>query len=73
MKHKRKAKISHAQKTIAAYNKFFLEKLEKGIPPRYAAKLAKIARSTIYNWKRDDAEFAAAWDDAIQTSVICIH
>ena len=69
MKRKRKAKISHAPKSTAAYKKSFLEKLEKGISPRYAAKLARIARSTIYNWKRDDAGFAAAWDDAIRTGV----
>ena len=66
---KRKRKIGHAPKTTAAYKKSFLAKLEQGIAPRYAAKLAHIARSTIYHWKREDPAFAKAWEEAVQVGV----
>lgn len=66
---KRKRKIGHAPKTTAAYKKSFLAKLEQGIAPRYAAKLAHIARSTIYHWKREDPAFAEAWEEAVQVGV----
>jgi hypothetical protein len=66
---KRKTKIGHRPETTAAYKKRFLEKLAQGNAPRIAAKLANISRPTIYNWKRDDQEFSAAWEDAVETGV----
>jgi hypothetical protein len=30
-----------------------------------ACQLAEISRRTIYNWKSEDAEFAAAWEEAV--------
>lgn len=30
-----------------------------------SATLAGIGRQSAYDWRRDDAEFAAAWDDAV--------
>ena len=68
-KQKRKRKIGNRPETTERYKKRFIETLEKGYSPRYAAKLANVSRPTIYNWKRDDPEFAAAWDDAILTGV----
>ena len=66
---KRKTKIGHRPETTAAYKKRFLEKLAQGNAPRIAAKLANISRPTIYNWKRDDQEFSAAWEDAVETGL----
>jgi hypothetical protein len=66
---KRKTKIGHGPETTAAYKKRFLEKLAAGNAPSIAAKLANISRPTIYNWKRDDQEFSAAWENAVEAGV----
>jgi hypothetical protein len=34
-----------------------------------AAKAGGISRTIAYAWKRDDAEFAASWDSAIESAV----
>jgi hypothetical protein len=36
---------------------------------RVAAELAEISHATIYNWRKDDAEFTTAWEEAIQAGV----
>ena len=37
--------------------------------PGVAASLANLARATVYGWKRDDPDFAKAWDNAIEAGV----
>jgi hypothetical protein len=66
---KRKTKISHQAVATAAYKKRFLDKLAQGNSPRVAAELAEISHATIYNWRKDDAEFTTAWEEAIQAGV----
>ncbi|MCZ4315159.1 terminase [Comamonadaceae bacterium G21597-S1] len=43
----------------------FLVELHCGETVRDAARTACVARCTAYRWRDDDAEFAEAWDDAI--------
>jgi len=33
-----------------------------------AAKVARVGRSTAYEWREEDKAFAAAWDEAIEES-----
>lgn len=33
-----------------------------------AARAAGVPRRTVYNWRADDTEFAAAWDEAVETA-----
>lgn len=47
----------------------FLKELARRANVSAAAKKAKVARSTAYDWYRDDPEFAAAWDQAIEVAV----
>ena len=45
----------------------FLIGLGEGLSVAGAAKLAGVGRQTVYDWRKRDAAFAAAWDDAIET------
>ena len=49
---------------MATNKKKFLAALAAGLAPGCAAKEIEISRSTAYNWKRDDSEFAAQWEEA---------
>jgi hypothetical protein len=60
---------SHDAVAMAANKKKFLAALAAGLAPGCAAKEIEINRSTAYNWKRDDEEFATRWDEAVQTSL----
>lgn len=46
--------------------KRFLTMVSDGYSIARAAEGAKIARQTAYNWRREDADFARAWDEAWQ-------
>lgn len=35
----------------------------------HACEVAGICRATAYNWRKDDEEFAAAWDKAVEESI----
>ncbi len=43
----------------------FLEALHNGAPISLAAKAAAYGRTSIYQWRKDDPDFAAAWDEAL--------
>jgi hypothetical protein len=45
----------------------FLTALGEGLSVAGAAKLAGVGRQTVYDWRKRDAAFASAWDDAIET------
>lgn len=47
----------------------FLAQLKMGATVSAAAKAADRNRRTVYDWRDQDAEFRAAWDDAIKESV----
>ena len=38
-----------------------------GRRPSSATTLVKVCRGTLYNWKADNADFSATWDDAMAT------
>jgi hypothetical protein len=52
---------SHDAAAMAGNKKKFLAALLAGLSPGCAAAEIEIGRSTAYNWKRDDSEFAAQW------------
>lgn len=43
-----------------------LDCLRKGHTPAEAAAAAGVSRATLFNWKRDDQNFAAAWLEAVE-------
>lgn len=45
----------------------FLDALREGDSVTAAAKAGGIARSTAYKWRDEDSDFAADWDDAVET------
>jgi transposase-like protein len=44
----------------------FLTAISAGQSVSAACRAAGIARSAVYTWRKDDAEFADAWDEAIE-------
>ena len=47
----------------------FLKALAAGSPVEKACKAACYGRSTVYEWREQDAEFAKAWDEAVDAFV----
>jgi hypothetical protein len=47
----------------------FLSALTKGLTVKDAAAYASISRRVAYDWRDQDAEFAKAWEEAIEESV----
>jgi hypothetical protein len=60
---------SHVPEATEANKKMLIQALAKGLAPGCAAALIGVGRSTAYAWKRDDSEFAAQWDLAVQSSL----
>lgn len=55
------------KKDVAAEaQRSFLEGLGHGLSISGAAKVAGVARSTVYEWRAADEAFAKAWDDALE-------
>lgn len=44
----------------------FLEAVRQGASITKAADLAGVGRRTAYEWREEDADFAQAWDDALE-------
>ena len=47
----------------------FLDGLRQGMAPGAAAEAAGLSRKTAYDYRQRDPDFAAAWEDAIQSAV----
>lgn len=47
----------------------FIAELRKRANVSDAAKAAAIGRTTAYRWRADEPEFAAQWDEAIETAI----
>jgi AcrR family transcriptional regulator len=58
----RTVRTDHARAT-------FLSTLSDTCNVSEAARKAGIGRRTVYEWRDDDAEFEAAWDDAVQQAI----
>ncbi len=55
---------------IARKKALFLEAMDGGIfSPGIAARAAGISRNTALAWRDKDPEFAAAWDEAVETAL----
>ncbi len=55
---------------IARKKALFLEAMNRGIfSPGIAARAAGISRNTALAWRDKDPEFAAAWDEAVETAL----
>jgi hypothetical protein len=70
---KRKSKqelreASHAPEATKANKAAIIVLLAGGMSPGEAAETQKVGRSTLYDWKKDDLQFAAQWENAVQTS-----
>jgi len=51
-----------------AREKFLKELTRRGIVAD-ACKIANVGRATVYKWKEEDADFAAAWKEAVDTAI----
>ena len=58
-----------AHKGNLAAKSTFLAQLKLGATVSTAAKACGVSRRTLYDWRDQDAEFRAAWEDAIKESV----
>jgi hypothetical protein len=63
---KRKRRIDQSVVSVERHKKRYLAALAKGRAPTVAARMAGLARSTVYKWRGEDVEFAAAWADCVE-------
>lgn len=47
----------------------FLESLRKMPVVKHACTEAKVSRTTVYNYRKQDPEFAQQWDDALEEGI----
>lgn len=47
----------------------FIEQLQRDANVSRSCEAVDLARSTVYGWKREDAEFATQWDEAVSMGV----
>jgi hypothetical protein len=66
---KRKTRITRNAAAHDAYKQLVVKALAKGKSPAWAAEEAGIGRSTAWLWRKNDPEFAAAWDEAVTEGV----
>lgn len=57
---------ARTDRTLTQARETFLEKLGGGASITMACGFAKIGRTTAYEWKAADPQFAALWDDALE-------
>jgi hypothetical protein len=65
----RKKRVARTPPAVKVHKVMFLEALAKGCGVADAAKAVDIARCTAYKWRKEDSEFDAAWQDAVETGV----
>jgi hypothetical protein len=65
-KKSRKVQVARTPDDKQNRKQLFLKELAEGCSPGVAARGAGIDRSTAYNWKNEDKEFSAKWDDAVE-------
>ena len=66
---KRKTRITRNAAAHDAYKRLVVKGLAKGKSPSWAAEEAGIGRSTAWLWRKNDPQFAAAWDEAVAEGV----
>lgn len=50
------------------FRKIFLEHLAKTANVTESCRIAGCGRTTVHEWRRDEPDFAAAWDDALDAA-----
>lgn len=55
------------ERTLQRAREKFLHTLSRGLSVTAACEAAKIGRSTVYQWRDTDPEFAAAWVEALES------
>lgn len=63
-----KKEASHAPEATQENKMLVIAALAGGMSPSEAAEAVKVGRSTVYDWKKADLAFSAAWDSAVLTS-----
>jgi hypothetical protein len=58
--------MANRTKRTPKKRELFLSALAEGCSITAACERAVIVRSTAYDWRKTDAAFAAAWDDALE-------
>ena len=58
----------HSPEATAANKRALLVALSLGMNPGDGAEAVGVGRSTVFDWKQNDPEFAAAWEEARETS-----
>jgi hypothetical protein len=66
---KNKRHASRKPEVTQANKELFVVQLFEGVGPGEAAMKVGVARSTAYAWKKDDADFNALWENAVETSL----
>jgi hypothetical protein len=64
-----KTRITRNAAAQHAYKQLVVKALAKGKSPTWAAEEAGIGCSTAWQWRKNDPEFAAAWDEAVAEGV----
>ena len=59
--------------TDVTLKKGFIETLAEQGTVSCAAKAAGVSRNTAYCWRQDDRQFAAQWDEAMETAVDAVE
>lgn len=57
------------ERTPERVRAMFLRELGKRANVSDAARMAKIGRSTVYQWREAEPEFAASWDEAVEQAL----
>lgn len=63
---KASTKTTPEKEVRANAQQVFVEHLSNGDTVTNSAKAARIDRTTAYNWRDSDKDFALAWDDALE-------
>jgi len=58
--------VANRTKRTVELTEKFLKSLSRYGNVLRAAKAAKVGRSTVYEWREEDEDFAAAWDRALE-------
>src|SRR5271166_6683288 len=69
----KRRRIQRDQQIQKRHRERFLAALASGSSPTRAAKQAGIGRSTLYEARSKDREFARAWDDAVMEGIDCLE
>jgi hypothetical protein len=64
-----KREAPHTPEAMKAGKELMVTALGKGMGPGDAAEMLGLGRSTVYEWKREDTEFSAKWEEAVETSL----